>query len=387
MGFLLSLRPRLASRSTLVHRLSAGQVMFSRFRRIPIVIIIIVLTLATTGVLALYSAAGGSWSPWAGEHVLRICIGIGLMVAVALVPITFYRKIAPFGWVLALLVLASLEFIGGGQGVKRWLSIGGFNLQPSEPAKLAVILLLAAYFHSINPELIRYIRTYIPVIIIAFVPFIQVLIQPDLGTAIMLLGSAAAVIFVAGIPSWMMGSILGIGLAVIPVFWAMLYDYQKSRILVFFNPGADQLGAGYQITQSKIALGSGGIFGKGYLQGSQARLNYLPEKQTDFVFTMIGEEFGFFGCLFIIGLYVMLVALILRLGMRLHYRFSRLMVTGIGAMLFLYIFVNIAMVTGVIPVVGAPLPLISYGGTALMTVFIAIGLVISAVVYDESGTT
>ena len=172
-------------------------------------------------------------------------------------------------------------------------------------------------------------------------------------------------------------------IAAVPVIWSSLYQYQKNRILVFLNPGADQLGAGYQITQSKIALGSGGVFGKGYLQGSQAHLNYLPEKQTDFVFTMIGEEFGFLGCLVILGLYIMLVALLIRIGLRLKYQFSRLLVIGIATKIFLFIFVNIAMVTGLIPVVGAPLPLISYGGTALMTVFIAIGLVISAVIYDQ----
>jgi len=170
-----------------------------------------------------------------------------------------------------------------------------------------------------------------------------------------------------------------------PVIWTFLYDYQKDRILVFLNPGADQLGAGYQITQSKIALGSGGLFGKGYLQGSQSRLNYLPEKQTDFVFTMIGEEFGFLGGMFILGMYMVMIGLLIRLSMRLHYRFSRLMISGIAAMMFFYVFVNIAMVSGMIPVVGAPLPMISYGGTALLTVFIAIGLVISATVYDEEG--
>ncbi|MCE2517240.1 MAG: rod shape-determining protein RodA [Alphaproteobacteria bacterium] len=371
------------SRSSLVHPLAPPTSFFQRLKKVPLLMVLIVLVLWMICVLALYSAACGSWSPWAGKHMIRVGIGLVLMVGIAVVPIWSYRKLAPLGWVLALIVLGMLEFIGGGQGVQRWLSIGGFNLQPSEPAKLAVILFLAAYFHSMNPELIRNLRTYVPAAVIASAPFAQVLMQPDLGTSVMLLGSAAAVIFVAGMPKWMIGSIFGAAVAAVPVLWASLYDYQKSRILVFLNPGADQLGAGYQITQSKIALGSGGLFGKGYLQGSQARLNYLPEKQTDFVFTMIGEEFGYFGCLFIIGLYVILVALLLRLGLQLQYRFSRLMVVGIATMLFLYVFVNVAMVTGLIPVVGAPLPLISYGGTALMTVFIAMGLVISAVIYDQ----
>lgn len=372
-----------SSRSSLVHPLAPPSNFIQRLKRVPILVVLIVITLAMIGVLALYSAAEGSWQPWAGKHVIRIGIGFVLMVIVASIPIWTYRKLAFAGWALGLVVLASLEFIGSGQGVQRWLSIGGFNLQPSEPAKLAVVMLLAAYFHSINPELIRNIRTYIIPAIVTLVPFAQVLMQPDLGTSVMLLGSAAVVIFVAGMPKWMILGMFGAVVAAVPVFWASLYDYQKSRILVFLNPGADQLGAGYQITQSKIALGSGGIFGKGYLQGSQARLNYLPEKQTDFVFTMIGEEFGFLGCLLIIGLYITLVGLLLQLGLQLKYRFSRLLVVGIATIIFLYVFVNIAMVTGLIPVVGAPLPLISYGGTALMTVFIAMGLVISAKIHDQ----
>jgi rod shape determining protein RodA len=371
------------SQTNLVHPLPPSTSFFARITYAPLVAVLILVILSMVGVLTLYSAAAGDWSPWAAKHLIRLYIGMALMILVAMVPILFYRKIAWLGWFIAIAVLGVLKVVSGGQGADRWLSIGGFNLQPSEPAKLAVIMALAAYFHAINPELIRKIRTYIPVAMIVIVPFIQIVIQPDLGTSLMLVGSAAAVIFVAGIPKWMMASTLGLIIVTIPVVWTFLYDYQKSRILVFLNPGVDQLGAGYQITQSKIALGSGGVFGKGYLQGSQARLNYLPEKQTDFIFTMIGEEFGFFGCLFVIGLYVVLVALLLRLGLRLRYRFSRLMVVGIATMLFFYIFVNVAMVTGLIPVVGAPLPLISYGGTALITVFIAMGLVISAVIYDQ----
>jgi len=372
-----------SSRASLAHPLAPPPQFKQRLLMVPWVIILLVMLLGTIGILALYSAAGGDWSPWAWKHSIRIGVGFVMMLIIAAVPIWHYRTIAPLGWVAAVIILVVLEFIGGGNGVQRWLSLGGFNLQPSEPAKLAVIMLLAAYFHAINPELIRNLRTYIPAFVIALVPFIQVMLQPDLGTSIMLLGAAAAVIFVAGMPGWMIGTLTGMVIAAVPVIWTSLYQYQKNRILVFLNPGVDQLGAGYQITQSKIALGSGGIFGKGYLQGSQAHLNYLPEKQTDFVFTMIGEEFGFLGCLVILGLYILLVGLLIRIGLRLKYQFSRLLVIGIATKIFLFVFVNIAMVTGLIPVVGAPLPLVSYGGTALMAVFIAIGLVISAVIYDQ----
>lgn len=353
--------------------------------KLPWVILAITVMLGGVGVLALYSAAEGSWQPWAWRHFIRMCIGIILMALVAMVPIWTYRKISWLGWLGAVGILFVLEFIGTGSGVQRWVSVGGFNLQPSEPAKLAVVLVLAAYFHGMNPERILMLRSYLPALILALVPFVQVLMQPDLGTSVMLLGSAAAVIFVAGMPGWIIAGLIVVVALAMPVLWSQLYDYQRDRLMVFFNPGADQLGAGYQITQSKIALGSGGVMGKGYLQGSQSRLNYLPEKQTDFVFTMIGEEFGFLGCLFIIGLYITLIALILQTGLRLKYHFSRLMIAGIATMLFLFMFINIGMVTGILPVVGAPLPLISYGGTAMMTVFIALGLIISAIIHDQEG--
>jgi rod shape determining protein RodA len=367
----------------LIHPLAPPVTILQRIRKTPWILVLILIVLGLIGVLALYSAAGGSWSPWASRHLMRLGLGVAIMAVIAAIPIWYFRSLSVIGWVVSILLLLSLEFIGSGDGVQRWIRIGGFNLQPSEPAKLTVILTLAAYFHRINPELLRKIPTYVPAFIIALVPFALVLVQPDLGTSLMLFGSAAAVIFVAGMPRWMVMGIIGSALAAIPVLWSQLYQYQKDRILIFLNPGADQLGAGYQITQAKIALGSGGFLGKGYLQGSQSRLNYLPEKQTDFVFTMIGEEFGFLGCVAILSLYVGLIALLLRVGLQLKYRFSRLMIFGISMMLFLYLFVNIGMVTGLLPVVGSPLPLISYGGTALLTVFIAMGFVISAVIYDR----
>lgn len=357
------------------------------FRRLvqelPWVMIFSMLLLGMVGVLALYSAAGGNWSPWAGQHMLRLAVGFVLMAAVAAVPITYFRLLAFPGWLAAVVALVLVEFVGTGTGVQRWLSVGGFQLQPSEPAKLAVIVMLAAWFHGSTLDKLRYIPIYIPVLLIVLVPAGLVLNQPDMGTAVMLFGGSAALIFLAGIPVWMVGSVTALALAALPLVWSQLYPYQKERLLVFLNPGADHLGAGYQIIQSKIALGSGGLVGKGYLQGSQARLNYLPEKQTDFVFTMVGEEFGFLGGCLVLGLYATLIYQMFRIGLRLEDNFSRLAVVGIAIMLFFYVFVNIGMVSGILPVVGAPLPLVSYGGTAVMTVFIASGLVISAVLHNE----
>ena len=352
-------------------------------QKLPWGMVLTMLALGAVGVLVLYSAAAGSWSPWAWNHLVRIVLGFGLMVAAASIPIGYYRRLAFFGWFVAVGMLILVEFIGTGAGVQRWISIGGFNLQPSEPAKLAVVLMLAAWFRNTNSDRMRNPLTYVPGLVIVLVPFGLVLAQPDMGTAVMLLAGAAAVVFIAGIPLWMIGSVAALAAAALPLAWSQLYPYQKERLLVFLNPGSDHLGAGYQIIQSKIALGSGGVTGKGYLQGSQARLNYLPEKQTDFVFTMIGEEFGFVGGCSILALYAALIFQIFRIGLSLSDNFSRLTVIGIATMLFLYVFVNIGMVSGMLPVVGAPLPLISYGGTALITVFIAAGLIISAVVHDD----
>ena len=355
----------------------------SLVRKIPWVIVAIMLLLGAVGVLLLYSAAEGSWSPWALQHALRLALGFALMAMVAALPIEIYRRLSAPGWLVAVGLLVLVEFVGTGTGVQRWINLGYFNLQPSEPAKLAVILMLAAGFRDTNLDKMRNILTYIPALAIVLVPFGLVLAQPDMGTAVMLLGGAVAVVFVAGVPAWMIGAAAALAFAALPLAWSQLYPYQKERILVFFNPGTDNLGAGYQIIQSKIALGSGGLNGKGYLQGSQARLNYLPEKQTDFIFTIVGEEFGFLGCCFVIGLYILLIFQMAKIGLRLTDVFSRLVVVGVSSMLFLYVFVNIGMVSGLLPVVGAPLPLISYGGTAVMTVFIAVGLIISAVIYED----
>lgn len=367
--------------STPLHSQNSGD--RNWFWTTPWLMILIIGLIGMVGVLALYSAAHGAWRPWSMMHGMRIGIGFVLMLVVAMFPINFIRKYAVLWWAGAVILLAILEVLGTGKGVQRWFSVGGFNLQPSEPAKLAVIVMLAAYFHNIYSESMRYLRTYIPVVAIVGIPFIQVLLQPDLGTSLMLLLSASVLIYVAGIPRWMVMSAIGLVLAAVPIGWSMLYAYQKSRIMVFLNPDLDALGAGYQVTQSKIALGSGGVVGKGYLQGSQSHLDFLPERQTDFIFTMIGEEFGFFGCLYVIGLYTGLIFLLLKYSFSVRTTFSRLLIIGVAAMISFYVTVNIGMVSGILPVVGAPLPLISYGGTAMLTVFLGLGLVISAMRNDK----
>lgn len=346
-----------------------------RIIQLPWLTISLVILLSLVGALALYSASQGSWSPWAERHIVRAAFGLVLMIGILVVPIRLIYQSSYLVYVAALIVLVALQAIGFGQGATRWIALGPLNFQPSEPAKLAVVLALARYFSARTPEQLASFVTYIPAFMIVGLPFMLVLVQPDLGTSLMLLLGGLIVIFSAGMPFRYIAVLAIAAIGSLPILWANLYEYQKQRVLTFFNPEDDLLGAGFQITQSKIALGSGGIFGKGFLMGSQSQLNYLPEKQTDFVFTMIGEEFGLVGNLAILLIYFLIIFSILRLGWRVQHRFGRLVCAGISGMLFLYVFVNVAMVTGLVPVVGVPLPLISYGGTAMLTVFIALGLV------------
>jgi len=353
---------------------------FAWLFRVPWVLVLATGFLAMVGALALFSASEGNWFPWAERQLYRAGIGTLLLVFIAVIPVRWiysWSYIILFG---AVLILLALPIIGIGAGATRWIAIGPFNFQPSEPAKIAIILALARYYTSQSPENMQSVIAHILPLICIAVPFGLVIIQPDLGTSAMLLVGSLGVIFVAGIPKRFIAVLAGLAVLMLPVLWSQLYDYQKERIFTFLQPQSDTLGAGYQIAQSKIALGSGGMFGKGFLQGSQSQLNYLPEKQTDFVFTMIGEEFGFVGNVVILLAYFIILMSILLIAVKCKSRFCRLSVIGVSIMLFLYIFVNVAMVTGILPVVGAPLPLISYGGTAMLTVFIGLGMVINAAV-------
>ena len=351
--------------------------------RIPWHILLLAAILVLVGSLALYSASQGSWQPWAGRHAVRAMIGVSLVIGIAFIDFNFIKKLSYTVFAIAVLLLIAVLINGSGQGVTRWISIGGLTFQPSEPTKIAVVLALANYFSGQPHDRLRSFFWYVPAFFIVAIPFVLVLIQPDLGTALMLLFGGLVVIFAAGLPwRYVLGAVV-VAIAAIPVFWLQLHAYQKARIMTFLNPESDILGAGYQISQSKIALGSGGFFGKGFLMGSQSQLNYLPEKQTDFVFTMIGEEFGFAGNVFILLIYLLLSISILRISFRVKSRFAQLTCIGIAMTVFFYMFVNVAMVTGLMPVVGAPLPLISYGGTSMLTLFIAFGIVASANVHDR----
>ncbi len=356
---------------------------FKILLRLPWHILLLAGILVAVGSLALYSASEGSWQPWAGRHAVRAVVGMSIVIGIAFVDFSYIKRLSYVFLALAILGLFAVIFIGTGHGVSRWISIGGMNFQPSEPTKIAVILALAHYFSSQPEDRMRSVLWYFPALVIIAVPFTLVLIQPDLGTALMLLFGGLVVMFAAGLPwRYVLGAIIA-AVAAIPVLWMQLHAYQKERVMIFLNPESDLLGAGYQITQSKIALGSGGVFGKGFLMGSQSQLNYLPEKKTDFVFTMIGEEFGFVGNVFILLVYLLLTISIMWISFRVQSRFAQLTCIGIAMTVFFYMFVNVGMVTGLLPVVGAPLPFISYGGTSMLTLFVSFGIVASAIVHDR----
>ena len=347
-------------------------------------LILIVTATAAIGVAMLYSAANGSWNPWATRQIARYAVGLVILITIALVDIRFWWRYSYLLYAVLLALLIAVEVFGSiGMGAQRWINLGVIKLQPSELMKVGLALALARYFHGASTEDVRRIPYLIVPLLLIALPSALVLKQPDLGTALFLIMIGGAVFFVAGVRLWKFGLVLAAAGAAIPIVWSTLRTYQQKRILTFLDPESDPLGAGYHILQSKIALGSGGLFGKGFMQGSQSHLNFLPEKQTDFIFTMMAEEFGMVGGLVLLGLYILIMIYGFAIGLRSRTHFGRLLAMGLTSILFLYVFINIAMVMGLIPVVGVPLPLISYGGTAMLTVMIGIGFVINVYVHRD----
>ncbi len=342
-------------------------------------LVVLLCCIAAIGVAMLYSAGGGNWEPWAVRQVMRFGVALVLMLAVALVDLRFWLRYAYPIYFASIALLVAVEVAGAsGMGAQRWIDLGVVRLQPSELMKIAMILGLARYFHGLSAEDIgRPGRLAAPLLMI-LAPAFLVLRQPDLGTAAMLTVGGAAIFFVVGVRLWKFGLVGLLGLAALPVAWNILRPYQQQRILTFFDPESDPLGAGYHILQAKIALGSGGVFGKGFMQGSQAHLDFLPERQTDFIFTMLAEEFGLVGGLAVLGLFLLLFAYGIAIAVRIRNQFGRIVAIGVTVTVALYVSVNIAMVMGLVPVVGAPLPLISYGGTAILSTLIGYGLLLSA---------
>ncbi len=347
-------------------------------------LVILILLVAAIGVAMLYSAANGSMDPWASRQIARFAAGLLVFFAVALVDIRFWFRAAYAIFFICLALLAAVEIMGTvGQGAQRWIDLKVIQLQPSELMKVALVLVLARYFHCLPQDEIGRISRIVWPVLLVLVPAALVLKQPDLGTAAMLLMVGGAMFFCAGVRLWKFAVVLVAALGTIPVAWQFLHDYQRQRVLTFLDPESDPLGAGYHILQAKIALGSGGLFGKGFLSGTQSHLDFLPEKQTDFIFTMLAEEFGLIGGLMLLALYVLIFLYGFAIAFRARNHFGRLLSMGLTANLFLYVFINIAMVMGVIPVVGVPLPLISYGGTAMLSVMMALGLMMSIYIHRD----
>jgi rod shape determining protein RodA len=346
--------------------------------------VLVVGLVALVGYGMLYSAAGSSHAPWAWRHGVRFGAGVGAMLVVALIDIRFWFRCAYMVYGAALLGLIAVEFAGEvAMGAQRWLDFGLFQLQPSEIMKIALIMALARYFHSAYLEdLARPLRLTTP-LVLALLPATLVLKQPDLGTSVMLLAGAGALFFLAGVRWWKFALLIGAISAALPIMWQQLREYQKERVMTFLDPERDPLGAGYHIIQSKIALGSGGLWGKGFLEGTQSQLSFLPEKQTDFVFTMLAEEAGLIGALGLLFLLLVLVGYGFVFALRARNHFGRLLASGIATTFCLYVVMNVAMVTGLVPVVGVPLPMISYGGTAMITVLIGFGLMLGVDIHRD----
>jgi rod shape determining protein RodA len=352
----------------------------------------LVLLLAATssvGFLMLYSVAGGRPEVWAEPQMKRFAAGMVGMFVVAFIPIWFWRNMSALAYLVSLALLVAVEIFGEiGKGAQRWIDIGPVQIQPSELMKIGLVMFLAAYYDWLDVKKVsRPFWVLVPLVII-LVPTFLVLKQPDLGTAILLVAGGGIVMFVAGVSWWYFGTVIALVVALVfGVFesrgtdWQLIEGYQYKRIDTFLDPGSDPLGAGYNITQAQIALGSGGWAGKGFMQGTQSRLNFLPEKHTDFIFTTLAEEFGFLGGFSLLVLYGLIVAFSIASAMANRDRFATLLIYGIASTFFLFFAVNMSMVMGLMPVVGVPLPLVSYGGTAMMILLLAFGLVQSAHVH------
>ena len=347
-------------------------------------LVLLIAIIAAIGFAMLYSIAGGHFLPWALPQIIRFLIGLLILVAVALIDIRVWMSLAYPAYLISLLLLVAVELAGHvGLGAQRWIELGPVQLQPSELMKISLVLALARYLHGQSVEDVsRPLRLLIPLAMIA-VPAVLVLLQPNLGTAIIIIGDGCVLLFLAGLSWWWIAPAVAAIMGAIPVAWHFMHDYQKQRVLTFLNPESDALGAGWNITQAKITLGSGGFAGKGFLQGTQSRLNFLPEKETDFIFTTLGEEFGFVGSLALLVLFAVVIGYGIRIGMSSRSQFGRLLALGIVANFFFYIMINGLMVMGLIPVVGIPMPLLSYGGTAMLTVMFGFGLLMSVHVHRQ----
>ena len=357
----------------------------SRLRSINFFFLLIVILIFLFGVLSLYSVSGGEFNSLPVKHIERFLLGLIVFFIICSIDIKFFFKLAYPIFLLSLLFLIIVPFFGTEtSGATRWIQIGGISLQPSEFIKFTLILALAKYFHSSTDERMIFIKKFILPLVIILIPVIIVASQPDLGTAVVIFIGGISIFWIIGLNYryFITGGVM-IFLSM-PLLWQYLKDYQKERVFTFFNPERDPLGNGYHIMQSKIALGSGGVLGKGYLDGTQSHLNFLPEMHTDFIFTMFGEEFGFLGATALISLYAGLIFLSIKMSLQSRSDFGKYLSLGVSTVFFIYVFVNISMVTGLLPVVGVPLPLVSYGGSSMLAVMGGFGLLMNCYIHQKT---
>ena len=351
-------------------------------------LIFLILLLGIISIFAMYSTEQGNFNYYTKSHLYRFCIFFIVFLTVSFFKIKFLFKSSYLFYFIILILLIAVDLFGiTASGSKRWLNLFFINLQPSELMKIALIVFLARYYYKIPSENISNIKYIIIPFFALLIPVALVITQPDLGTATLIAISGMAVIWMAGFRMKYFLYSLIIFICSAPVAISFLKPYQKSRILTFFNPERDPLGAGYQIIQSKIAVGSGGIFGKGFLQGSQSYLDYLPEKHTDFIFTLFSEEFGFAGSIVLLLIYVLIIYRITLIGLRAKDNFAKLYCFGFATSFFVYVAVNMSMVLGLVPIVGAPLPIMSYGGSAMLSMMIGLGIVMSCKINSQEVVT
>ena len=349
------------------------------------ILVISIFILGIVSMFAMYSTDGGEFKYHTNSHILRFFVFFGLFFIISLIQIRFWHNQSYIIYILFFLLLLAVKYFGlTSSGSKRWLDLYFMNLQPSELMKVGLILFLAKYYHRISIENMNSIRyLFIPMVALV-APLLLVATQPDLGTSILIASGGIVVAWLAGVRIKFFIYSLVAFVALMPVAISFLKPYQKSRILTFLNPERDPLGAGYQIIQSKIAIGSGGLFGKGFLNGSQSYLDYLPEKHTDFIFTLFSEEFGFFGSIFILFLYALIISRIIKIGNVTRSTFGKLYCYSFATAFFIYVVVNMMMVLGLLPIVGSPLPIMSYGGSSMMAIMFGLGIVMSCKVYKDS---
>ena len=356
-------------------------IQLTRLLYINYILLILTILIFTIGLCLLYSAGGGSMDPWGSKQLIRFLIAICIYMFVSLVSIKFWIGSSYYIYIFSLFLLILVNFYGNtGMGSQRWLNLGFFNLQPSELVKFSLVLVLARYFHAEkNINFLTNCKNFMYSLFFIILPAYVVFLQPDLGSSLIIVIAGLTILFVVGLSIWFfIGSAIIISILA-PLLWIFfLYDYQKNRVLTFLDPLRDPLGSGYHIIQSKIALGSGGLFGKGFLEGTQSHLNFLPEMQTDFIFTLLAEEFGILGTLTLLFLFIIIIFYSLIIGLICKSRFACFISIGVSINIFYYVFINTAMVSGLIPVVGVPLPLVSYGGTSMLCVMFGLGLVSNA---------